>query len=92
MKLYHVPTSSASSERVWSFFNFVHSLKRNQLRNSKVIKLVYIYFNAALLDTQDNFGYLTASLADDLEAVEEEEEAIGIFDVSENEDYTRLCC
>lgn len=57
-KLFNVPTSSASSERVWSIFSLVHSRIRNRLKNKKVEKLVYVYCNAALLDEFDTIDYL----------------------------------
>jgi ABC-type dipeptide/oligopeptide/nickel transport system ATPase component len=43
-----IPTSSASSERVWSVFSLIHSKQRNRLSNESVIKLSYTYINASL--------------------------------------------
>ena len=50
VRIYSVPTSSASSERVWKVFSFIHSKRRNRLGNQKVEKLAYIYINHALAD------------------------------------------
>ena len=47
-RLFQVPTSSASSERVWSVFSLIHSKKRSRLGNEKVVKLSYIYINSNL--------------------------------------------
>ena len=58
LKLYSIPNSSASSERVWSIFSFIHSRIRNRLKNKEVEKLVYVYCNAALLDEFDTIDYL----------------------------------
>ncbi|CAG8570657.1 26723_t:CDS:2 [Dentiscutata erythropus] len=41
--------TSASSERNWSSFNFVHSKLRNRLHNPRVEKIVYIYWNLQIL-------------------------------------------
>ena len=58
MKWYSVPSSSASSERVWSIFSLVHRRIRNRLKNKKVEKLVYVKYNAALLNDFDTIDYL----------------------------------
>ena len=42
-KLMLIPASSAASERNWSHFGFIHSLKRNRLTNECVFKLVSVY-------------------------------------------------
>jgi hypothetical protein len=52
-RVFSIPTSSASSERVWSVFNLIHTKKRNQLKNEKVIKLAYVYINSNLGNGMD---------------------------------------
>ena len=47
--IFSICTSSASSERVWSLFDFIHSKRRNRLSNEKVEKLVFIYANSTAL-------------------------------------------
>ncbi|CAG8722094.1 39957_t:CDS:2 [Gigaspora margarita] len=49
LKLFSIPAISASSEHNWSSFNFVHSKLRNRLHNSRVKKIVYIYWNLQIL-------------------------------------------
>jgi hypothetical protein len=45
--------SSATSERTWSTFRFIHSRLRNRLTNDRVEKLVFLYINSVLLDDKD---------------------------------------
>lgn len=52
--------SSASAERVWSIFGFLHKPLRNRLSNDKVEKLVFLYVNSALLDDIDKNDYISA--------------------------------
>jgi hypothetical protein len=64
VRLFTVPTSSAASERVWSIFSFIHSKRRNRLRNDKVEKLAYCYINYSLLDPEDPIDYQNYFLED----------------------------
>lgn len=50
--------SSASAERVWSIFGFIHKPLRNRLASEKVEKLVYLYVNAGILDEKDKNDYI----------------------------------
>lgn len=50
--------SSASAERAWSIFGFVHRPLRNRLSNEKVEKLVFLYINSAMLDENDKSEYI----------------------------------
>lgn len=50
--------SSATSERAWSTFRFIHSRLRNRLTNERVNKLVFIYTNCVLLDDVDRNDYI----------------------------------
>lgn len=50
-------SSSATAERVWSIFRFIHSRLRNRLTKERVNKLVFIYINGVLLDTADKKDY-----------------------------------
>lgn len=50
--------SSATAERTWSTFKFVHSRLRNRLTNERVKKLVFIYTNIVSLDQQDKSDYI----------------------------------
>lgn len=50
--------SSATAERVWSTFRFIHSRLRNRLTNERVKKLVFIYINSVLLDEIDKNDYI----------------------------------
>ena len=49
---------SATSERVWSIFKFIHSRLRNRLTNERVRKLVFIYTNSILFDSLDKNDYV----------------------------------
>ncbi|KAG5666709.1 hypothetical protein PVAND_014724 [Polypedilum vanderplanki] len=50
--------SSASSERTWSTFRFIHSRLRNKLTNERVKKLVFLYTNSVLMDAVDKNDYI----------------------------------
>lgn len=50
--------SSATSERTWSTFKFIHTRLRNRLTNDRVKKLVFIYTNCVLLDDIDKNDYI----------------------------------
>jgi len=50
--------SSATAERTWSTFRFIHSRLRNRLTNERVKKLVFIYTNSVLMDTKDKNDYI----------------------------------
>jgi hAT family C-terminal dimerisation region len=50
--------SSATAERTWSTFKFVHSRLRNRLSNEKVQKLVFLYTNSVILDEKDKMDYI----------------------------------
>ncbi|KAI3661953.1 hypothetical protein MP638_005994 [Amoeboaphelidium occidentale] len=76
-RVFNVPTSSAASERIWKAFSFIHSKRRNRLKNETVEKLTYIYINSALLDTKDQRDYVTDEFG--LE-VEEDSDVIVIDD------------
>ena len=43
--------SSASSERVWSIYGFIHNKLRNRLASGTVDKLVFLYVNCGMYDT-----------------------------------------
>jgi hAT family C-terminal dimerisation region len=59
--VFAVPTSSASSERVWSVFSLIHTKKRCRLKNETVNKLAYVYINCQLVveknDEDANIDY-----------------------------------
>lgn len=67
--------SSATAERVWSTFRFIHSRLRNRLTNDHVRKLVFIYTNSVLLDTVDKNDYILEE-----GAILSEMECVGLFD------------
>ncbi|XP_057831543.1 uncharacterized protein LOC131042228 [Cryptomeria japonica] len=46
--------SSSSSERNWSTYSFIHSVKRNRLAASKAEELVYVHSNLRLLTHKQN--------------------------------------
>lgn len=50
--------SSAASGRGWSTFKFIHTRLRNRLSNERVMKLVFLYTNCAMLDEIDKFDYI----------------------------------
>lgn len=50
--------SSASSERAWSIFGFIHTPLRNRLANDKVDKIVFLYINAGFMDSKDKTDYI----------------------------------
>jgi hypothetical protein len=41
--VYSIPTSQAATERVWSYYDFIHSKRRNRLSVEKATKLVFLY-------------------------------------------------
>ena len=41
--------SSSSTERCWSTYSFIHSVKRNRLNENQVESLVYVHYNLRLL-------------------------------------------
>lgn len=49
--------SSASSERVWSIYKFIHTRLRNRLSTEKVDKLVFLYVNCAIYN-EDKADYI----------------------------------
>ena len=49
--------SSATAERAWSTFRFIHSRLRNRLTNERDEKLVFLYTNRVLMDTNDKAEY-----------------------------------
>lgn len=53
-RIFAIPTSSASSERVWSVFSLIHTKKRCRLKNETVNKLVYVYINSQLKVNQND--------------------------------------
>lgn len=53
--------SSATSERTWSTFKFIHSRLRNRLTNERVSKLVFLYTNCVVLDEKDKNDYILES-------------------------------
>ena len=44
-----IPATSATSERNWSTYKFIHSKLQNRLINDRAEKLVYIYWNLQIL-------------------------------------------
>lgn len=44
--------SSASSERSWSIHRFIHTRLRNRLTSERVMKLVYLYSNSFLIESE----------------------------------------
>jgi hypothetical protein len=56
-KINELSCSSASSERIWSIYRFIHSRLRNRLSNEKVEKLAFVYVNCAILDKADQTNY-----------------------------------
>ncbi|XP_057418592.1 uncharacterized protein LOC130712795 [Lotus japonicus] len=49
LKLFSQPSSSSSTERNWSTYSFIHSLKRNKLHFTRAQDLVFIHTNLRLL-------------------------------------------
>jgi hAT family C-terminal dimerisation region len=56
--------SSASSERAWSIFRFLHNRLRNRLSKEKVEQLVFIYTNSSIIEKNDDFDYEIEAGAD----------------------------
>lgn len=50
--------SSATAERTWSTFKFIHSRLRNRLTNERVEKLVFLYTNCVIFDEADKNDYV----------------------------------
>ena len=53
-RIFAIPTSSASSERVWSVFNLIDTKKRCRLKNDTVNKLAFVYVNSQLVINQND--------------------------------------
>ncbi|ETO82051.1 hypothetical protein F444_03721 [Phytophthora nicotianae P1976] len=53
----YVPTSSASCERSWSIFAFIHTKLRNRLTSDRVNKRVFVYTNLARKSEANNVLY-----------------------------------
>ncbi|KAG2953816.1 hypothetical protein JG687_00010696 [Phytophthora cactorum] len=66
--------SSATSERNYSTFGFVHSKLKSRLSTEKVSKLVYIKTNALQLGLNSAIEMVDAA-GDDVEAIETDEDA-----------------
>ncbi|XP_065654670.1 uncharacterized protein LOC136081292 [Hydra vulgaris] len=49
--------SSATAERAWSTFRFIHSRLRNRLTNERE-KLLFLYTNSVPMDTNDKTDYI----------------------------------
>ena len=54
LRILSVPASSASSERNWSAFGNILDKKRNRLTPERSIKLVFLYWNLKLFETNVN--------------------------------------
>ena len=50
IRLLHIPATSATAERNWSAFRFIHSRLRNRLVEERVQKLVYVFGNSKLVE------------------------------------------
>jgi hAT family C-terminal dimerisation region len=68
--VFDMVASSASSERVWSAFGFIHSKLRNRLTTTRVEKLISIYVNHAIMEKLD----IIDSLFSDHSILEEDED------------------
>ena len=55
-KLLGQPASSSCSERNWSTYSFIHSMKRNRLTPMRAEELVYVHNNLRLL-SRNSFEY-----------------------------------
>lgn len=75
--VFKVPTSQAASERIWSFYDFIHSKRRNKLTTEKVTMLVFIYANRITKDLQYDIVDILSGI--DLED-EDDEEDVEILD------------
>jgi hypothetical protein len=53
IRILSIPATSASSERNWSTFGFIHSKLRNRLHEKRVEKIVYIFWNLRILRAID---------------------------------------
>ncbi len=67
LRLYYIPTSSASAERCWSIFSLVHNKLRNRLSKDKVMMLTYIYCNSNIVSAdQIDFAEVIINGEDDV--------------------------
>lgn len=57
LRVFTIVASSASAERCWSIYGFIHSKTRNRLVQERANKMVFIYVNSALLDKEDENDY-----------------------------------
>lgn len=62
-----IPTSQAASERMWSLYDFIHTKRRNRLSAEVSTKLVQLYANASLTDTNFNLLDILQGFDGDLE-------------------------
>ncbi|CAH0400141.1 unnamed protein product [Chilo suppressalis] len=65
IKILSVPPSSSACERNWSLFGRTHTKIRNQLNNSRALKLTYIRSNMKLLQKESAPTFIDSS-EDDL--------------------------
>jgi hypothetical protein len=76
--------SSASSERGWSAFGFIHSKVRNRLATVRAQMLVYVYFNLRLhmkLPTNRESLMYLESLLEDLSLDNEDTPVVNLVDI-----------
>ena len=76
-RIFSIPTSSASSERVWSVFDLIHTKQHCKLKNETVNKLVFVYINSQLEINQNDEA---ASIDYFLNQINDEEDNGNIHD------------
>lgn len=57
LRVFTIVASSASAERCWSIYGFLHSKSRNRLLQERADKMIFIYMNSVLLDKDDESDY-----------------------------------
>ena len=73
-----IPTSSASSARVWSVFSLIHRKKQCRLKNETVNKLAHVWINSQMTveenDEDVNLYYFLQQFNDgEFNCIEEDE-------------------
>jgi hypothetical protein len=79
LRILSVPASSASSERNWSTFGYIQDKKRNRLTPERCVKLVFLYWNLRLINTNLN-SRMAEGQEDDRSNIENEISEIPVTD------------
>lgn len=68
--IFSIPTSQAASERIWSYYSYLHSKRRNRLNQEKVDKLVSLYANCEAFEEDFDIAKIILGYCDDADSLE----------------------